>query len=203
MDLSKRLKVTKFINSGSIDEIFVDRCIKLNLIEEINNFQHLEYGIAKLATRDVLSFKSYVENIDFVHTQTSIAIDHTLQSKNFVEKNLNMIMNGKKYEIPMNTELCNISTNKSVAKNIYHFAKYGENQNIYYTGTKAVFSLENYFKFFQNILNDKPLNYESIELIDKQVLNYSDFNKIEADNDFIGEEVAKELTDLIETFQIQ
>ena len=67
-------------------KFFVDRCIKLNLIEEINNFQHLEYGIAKLATRDVLSFKSYVENIDFVHTQTSIAIDHTLQSKNFVEK---------------------------------------------------------------------------------------------------------------------
>ena len=97
LDLSKKLNVDKFINSGSFDEIYIKRCIDYGDLKKMKNYQHLEYGIAKLATRDILSFKSYVEKIDFVHTRTSIAVDNNLKNDNFIEKNLRNILKGKKY----------------------------------------------------------------------------------------------------------
>ena len=179
LELSKKLNVVKFINSGSSDEIYVERCLESKKFNKIENFQHLEYGIAKLATRDILSFKSYVEKIDFIHTQTSIAVSNTLKNNNFIEKNLNNILTGKKFEIPNNPELCNISTSKRIAKKIYNIALNGHNQKTYYTGTNAAYSLENYFKIIEKLINGEPVKSKTDEIISSQVLNNDDFKNTE------------------------
>ena len=179
LDLSKKLNVIKFINTGSVDEIYVERCMKSKNFKKMQDFQHLEYGIAKLASRDILSFKSYVENIDFIHTQTSIAIENNLTNENFVEKNLKNIITGKSYEIPKNPELCNISTTKNIAKKLHSIALVGENQKTYYTGTSEVFSLENYFKIIESLIKGKAVNSDPKEIVASQILNYDDFKNTE------------------------
>jgi nucleoside-diphosphate-sugar epimerase len=175
LDLSKKLNVIKFINSGSIDEIYLERCMQSKNFKKIENFQHLEYGIAKLATRDILSFKSYVENIDFIHTQTSIAISNNLINENFVERNLKNIFAGKDYELPKNKELCNISTVENIAEKLYSIALVGSNQQTYYTGTDESYNIENYFKIIKKIKNGKPVNLNSDNIIANQILTYEDF----------------------------
>ncbi len=174
LDLSKKIGVKKFINLGSIDEIFVKRCLENKQYDILNEFKHLDYGIAKLAVKDILSFKSYVEKIDFIHTQTSIVISPNLENNTFVERNLKKILKNKKFHIPQNKELCNISTTKQIAENLLTISEFGENQKTYYTGGQDVYSLKNYFDMIDNYCNVKSEN----EIKDSgfNILKLSDFN---------------------------
>ncbi len=174
LDLSKKIGVKKFINLGSIDEIYVKRCLENKQYDILNEFNHLDYGIAKLAVKDILSFKSYVEKIDFIHTQTSIVISPDLENDTFVEKNLKKILKNNNFDIPENKELCNISTTKQIAENLLTLSEFGENQKTYYTGGQDVYSLKNYFVMFDNYYNKKKENEIKDNSI--KILKLSDFD---------------------------
>ena len=85
MILVEKLKVKKFVNAGSF-EVYVKRILDSKKYSEADNFSHFDYGFSKLATKDILSFKAYVEKIDFIHTITSVTVDKQLRNNNFVEK---------------------------------------------------------------------------------------------------------------------
>ncbi len=203
LDLSKKLNVDKFINSGSFDEIYIKRCIDYGDLKKMKNYQHLEYGIAKLATRDILSFKSYVEKIDFVHTRTSIAIDNNLKNDNFIEKNLRNILKGKKYASPKNKELCNMSTCKNIAEKIYKIALIGKNQKNYFTGTNTSLTIENYFKLIEKLVNGEELNFDNQKILRSQIFNPSDFKNKESGIDDESSNFIEDLNNLFNSLDIK
>ena len=202
LDLSKTLGAIKFINAGSVDEIYINKCMQSKNFNKMKDFEHLEYGIAKLATRDILSFKSYVENIDFIHTQTSIGISTDLKSKNFVERNLKNIVNGQGYEQPKNKELCNISTFDNIAKKLYNIALLGDNQKNYYTGTDEVYTLKYFFNAFDNLIKGTPIGLSSNQIIDDQILTYEDFEISEHLEKNNSEVKNMNLSNLLKSIQI-
>jgi len=176
LDLCKKLNIKKFINAGSIDEIYVKRIIESENYIKASEYTHFDYGIAKIATQEILSFKAYVEKINFIHTLTSIAIDNKLRSNNFIENNIKKILNGLDYDIPNNSELCNISTCSSIANNLFQIAVNGENQKTYFTGNNAIYKLEDYFELISLILKNKKVEIKKYESESLGILNYEDFN---------------------------
>jgi len=202
-NLCKKLKVKKFINAGSFDEIHVKRILDSKKYSEANNFSHFDYGFSKLATKDILSFKAYVEKIDFIHTLTSVTVDSQLRNNNFVENNLKNIIAGKDYEIPNNGELCNITTLSDVANELYNIALNGSNQKTYYTGSDVIFSLETYFKLIHEIINNKKIISDKNKVDKSNFLNYEVFNKFESFREMDYSNVEVKLKKLVSSFKVR
>tara|TARA_B100001121_G_scaffold302416_1_gene315002 strand:+ start:111 stop:1073 length:963 start_codon:yes stop_codon:yes gene_type:complete len=202
-DLSKKLKVKKFINAGSFDEIYVKRILDSSKNSEDINFTHFDYGFSKLATKDILSFKAYVEKIDFIHTLTSIAVDSQLRNDNFVENNLKKILNGDDYEIPNNPELCNISTLSNVANELYNIALNGSNQKTYYTGNDVIFSLETYFKLIHEIINNKKIISDKNSIDESNMLNCEVLNKFESVREIDKSNVETKIKNLVGSLEVK
>ena len=200
-DLSKKLKVQKFINTGSFDEVHVKRIIDSKNYSEDIDFSHFDYGFSKLATKDVLSFKAYVEKIDFIHTITSVTVDSQLRNNNFVENNLKKILNGDDYETPNNFELCNISTLSNVANELYKIALYGLNQKTYYTGNDVIFNLETYFKLIHEIIINKAI-LDKTKVENSNLLNCKIINKFESFRKIDSLDVETKLKNLVSSLNL-
>lgn len=202
-DLSKKLKVKKFVNAGSFDEIYVKRILDSKKYSEAVNFTHFDYGFSKLATKDILSFKAYVEKIDFIHTVTSVIVDNQLRNNNFVENNLKKILTGDDYETPNNPELCNISTLSNVANELYNIALNGSNQKTYYTGNDVVFSLETYFKLIHEIINNKKIISDKNKVEKSNTLNCEVLNKFENLREIDNSNVETKLKNLLSSLSVK
>ena len=202
-DLSKKLKVKKFINPGYFDELYVKRILESKKYSEAVNFSHFDYGFSKLATKDILSFKAYVEKIDFIHTLTSVTVDNQLRNNNFVETNLKKILTGDDYETPNNPELCNISTLSNVANELYNIALNGSNQKTYYTGSDVIFSLETYFKLINEIINNKKIISDKNKVDKSNLLNCEVFNKFESFREIDNSNVETKLKNLVSSLNVK
>ena len=202
-DLSKKLKVKKFINTGSFDELYVKRILDSKKYSEAVNFSHFDYGFSKLATKDILSFRAYVEKIDFIHALTSVAVDNQLRNNNFVETNLKKILTGDDYETPNNPELCNISTLSNVANELYNIALNGSNQKTYYTGSDVIFSLETYFKLINEIINNKKIISDKNKVDKSNLLNCEVFNKFESFREIDNSNVETKLKNLVSSLNVK
>jgi len=202
-DLSKKLKVKKFINAGSFDELYVKRILDSKKYSEAVGFSHFDYGFSKLATKDILSFKAYVEKIDFIHTLTSVTVDKQLKNNNFVENNLKKILAGDDYEIPNNPELCNISTLSNVANELYTIALYGSNQKTYYTGNDLILSLETYFKLLHEIINNKKIILDKKKVDEANLLNCEVLNNFERFGEIDKSNVETKLKNLVGSLKVK
>ena len=202
-DLCKKLKVKKFVNAGSFDELHVKRILDSKKYSEADNFSHFDYGFSKLATKDILSFKAYVEKVDFIHTLTSVTVDSQLRNKNFVESNLKKILNGDDYEVPNNPELCNISTLSNVANKFYNIALNGSNQKTYYTGNDVILNLETYFKLIHEIINNKKIISDKNKVDESNLLNCEVLNKFESFGEIDKSNVETKLKNLIGSFKVK
>jgi len=202
-DLGKKLKVKKFINAGSFDELYVKRVLDSKKYSEAVGFSHFDYGFSKLATKDILSFKAYVEKIDFIHTLTSVTVDKQLRNNNFVENNLKKILAGDDYEIPNNPELCNISTLSNVANELYNIALKGSNQNTYYTGNDLILSLETYFKLIHEIINNKKIISDKNKVDEANLLNCEVLNKFERFGEIDKSNVETKLKNLVGSLKVK
>jgi nucleoside-diphosphate-sugar epimerase len=202
-DLSKKLKVKKFINAGSFDELYVKRILDSKKYSEAVGFSHFDYGFSKLATKDIISFKAYVEKIDFIHTLTSVTVDKQLKNNNFVENNLKKILAGDDYEIPNNPELCNISTLSNVANELYTIALYGSNQKTYYTGNDLILSLETYFKLLHEIINNKKIILDKKKVDEANLLNCEVLNNFERFGEIDKSNVETKLKNLVGSLKVK
>ena len=202
-DLSKKLKVKKFINAGSFDELYVKRILDSKKYSEAVGFSHFDYGFSKLATKDILSFKAYVEKINFIHTLTSVTVDKQLKNNNFVENNLKKILAGDDYEIPNNPELCNISTLSNVANELYTIALYGSNQKTYYTGNDLILSLETYFKLLHEIINNKKIILDKKKVDEANLLNCEVLNNFERFGEIDKSNVETKLKNLVGSLKVK
>jgi hypothetical protein len=197
------LKVKKFINAGSFDELYVKRILDSKKYSEAVGFSHFDYGFSKLATKDIISFKAYVEKIDFIHTLTSVTVDKQLKNNNFVENNLKKILAGDDYEIPNNPELCNISTLSNVANELYTIALYGSNQKTYYTGNDLILSLETYFKLLHEIINNKKIILDKKKVDEENLLNCEVLNNFERFGEIDKSNVETKLKNLVGSLKVK
>tara|TARA_B100000768_G_C11204374_1_gene343174 strand:- start:153 stop:1043 length:891 start_codon:yes stop_codon:yes gene_type:complete len=161
------------INIGSFDELIVERALEVGETSFSTNFNHLEYGIAKLACRDILKFRCYMHKINLVHAKLSIMVDPYLRKINFIEKNLKSILLGGEYDIPDSEELYNISSSDYIAKQLIQFIEKTKIPKDLILGSGLCLNLKDYFESIRMVLDGENVTgYHS----NGNYLHETDFN---------------------------
>ena len=149
---AKKIGCTKFVNIGTLEETFLENnLIKINI--ESNQFNQLNYALAKLASRDMCKMVAYLEKIDYVHTRLSIPIEPNLSSGTYFIKTLKKIISREKYESPKSKKLFDIIFIDDLVRAYYLVGLKGKNKADYYIGSNRPATLQYYFDWFSKMLN--------------------------------------------------
>ena len=174
---AKKLGCVKFINSGTMEEIYAQRHIEDKDIPYLPS--QLNYTIAKLASRDMCRMVAYLEKIDYVHTRLSVPLKPDLSEGNYIAKTLKAITQGRSYQEPTNKQLFDVVMIDDVAQAYLLIGEHGRNKADYFIGTANPTTLGDYFKDFQRIVGclsftDKDKQYPEA---DRKLFDISDLVK--------------------------
>lgn len=187
---ANKLGCSKFINIGSIEENIVELWLK-------NTDQHplpsqLNYGLAKLASRDMARITSYLEKIDYVHTRFSVPLDFTLNKGGYIASTLKKILTGRPFDKPLSPHLYDIISLGDAANALFLVGENGKNKSDYYIGLSKPTTLA--YLFDQIACNTS--NYPDNEKNPKYSSQYNFFstNQLVSDTGF---EPVNQITDLL------
>jgi len=136
---------TKFVNIGTAEESYVE--IYTNHKNKTNYFSpQLDYGLAKLAARDMCKIVAYLEKIDYIHTRISAPVDIQLKAMNYISSTIKNIIRGEPYVTPTNPNLFDFIGIGEAARAYRLVGEFGRNKADYFIGTGAPTTLEFFFK---------------------------------------------------------
>lgn len=167
--VAKKLGCSKFITSGSLEETFIEEFIS----SKSNKFESMQsnYGLAKIACRDMCNITAYIEKIDFIHTRLSAPLCPFLDQKSYIANTLKKILNNEEYDQPKNRKLFDIISTKDVSLAFELIGKNGRNKSNYFIGTGYPITLSNFFKNFEQkikenklIIKEDTITYETKKL---------------------------------------
>lgn len=166
--VAKKMGCTKFINSGSMEETLIE--IYSPTFAGLGFYpQQLNYGLAKLAARDMSKMVAYLEGIDYVHTRMSVPLTADLSRGTYVATTLKKIANGENYEKPKSSQPHDFVLLDDVCRAYKLIGEHGVNKADYFIGTGRPATLEQHFEWFKSIVfnqnaylinfADKPLDH--------------------------------------------
>ena len=178
VELASKCKVDKYVASGSMEEIYLERsCESREWLKGAISNSHSNYALAKVAARMQSAFLAYRLRLDFCYTYISIVIDKSLCSNKYIEQSFASIMSGMNINPPKNMELCNIASAEEIARQLYMVGEFGKNKIHYTLGTEQSDTIVNWFDKFAEELGNQPIS---------RVNNLADFHsKIMLPSDFM------------------
>ena len=175
--LAKGVGAKKYVASGSMEEVVIDRLINGNLWLNGNQATNPNwYGLAKMSARMQSAFEAYQQKIDFCYARISIIIDKSLQTHKYVERSLKDLVRDPEIPIPKNKEICNISSSEEIARQLVAIGKCGLNKRVYTLGTGEVATLYDHFIRFARIAHPDCNFTNSYYGAENSLLNKDDFN---------------------------
>lgn len=144
--LAKNLDARKYIISGSMEELALERFMNSNswMFNTKENKPNW-YALAKIASRNQSAFEAYVQKIDFCYARISVVIDKKLQTPKFIETSIKNILKNQNIPIVENNELCNIASAEEIARQLSAIGESGINKKNYVLGTGECGFLKEYF----------------------------------------------------------
>ncbi len=150
--VAKAMSCVKFINSGSMEETFIENHLNNDNIISPYISQQTNYGLAKIASRDMCKIVAYLEKIDYIHTRISVPICSSLSTGNYICSTIKKIMNKEDYIRPSSKSLYDIIMLDDVI-NAYHLIGIkGRNKANYFIGTGDPALLMEHFERITNIV---------------------------------------------------
>lgn len=150
----------KFINISSQEQVLFSDYIHTNKWKNTRYTSNaIFYSGAKFATMEILKLLCYLNKIDFINVRFSIPLDSNLSNESFVAKNLKNIIQKNEYEIPKNTQPCEIISLNELCESLYFVGLKGKNKADYYLGSGQTFTLQEYFDIFKEIIESNK-SYE-------------------------------------------
>jgi nucleoside-diphosphate-sugar epimerase len=173
--VAKALGCSKFINSGSMEETFLDTFLKSRVKQPFRSAQ-TNYGIAKLASRDMSKMVAYNERIDYIHTRISVPLDASLTKGTYINSIIKKIINKEEYETPQSMSLFDLVLLEDVAHAYYLIGQKGLNKADYYIGRGTPATLIQHFQRINQLIcgggdnqNDSVKNSQ-VQLFDTEPL---------------------------------
>lgn len=150
---AKQVGCVKFVNSGSMEETFLERAGAL----KDHSFQsdQFNYAVAKLASRDSCKMVAYLEKIDYVHTRFSVPIAANLEGESYVSSTLRAILNKQPWSPPRNPQLFNFIRIEDLADALCAVGSRGKNGRDYVVCGQETNTLSGFFNDFEAILDGK------------------------------------------------
>lgn len=152
--IAKIMKCCKFINSGSMEESFIEAYLSGGDRKAYHSNQTY-YGLAKLASRDMCTMISYLDAIDYIHTRMSVPLAADLSNGGYVSSTLRKIFENENYDPPVSNSLFDIVLLNDVARAYYLIGMKGRNKANYYIGTGKQRQLRQYFEDFSKLCNGR------------------------------------------------
>ena len=150
--LAKRIGATKYIASGSIEEIFFEKLVNSNnWLSSTSANKRNCYPLIKTAARMQSELEAYRQGLDFCYTRISVAIDKRLRTRKYVEQSLKAILSVPNVPNPENHQLCNIASTDEIARQMVAVGHRGKNKGIYTLGTAVCDTLLGYFEKFYSM----------------------------------------------------
>jgi len=174
---AKTIGCTKFINSGSMEETFIEEFTKMRSTQVYNSAQ-TNYGLAKLASRDMCRMVAYIEGIDYVHTRMSVPLASDLSKGTYISSTMKKILKGEAYELPRSASLYDFVLLDDVARAYHLIGQKGHNKADYFIGSGKPATLQQHFeRFNQLICGQHIVEFDSVEndharLFDVQTLRH-------------------------------
>ena len=153
--VAKMLGCIKFVNSGTIEETFVEKYLEHDWQNKNYHSTHGIYAISKLAARDMCRLIAYLQKIDYVHTRFSVFIDKDFSAKGFVPSVFKKIANMELYDTPQNIQLFDLLPLEEGAKAYCLIGEKGINKADYFIGSGDPRSLSHYFDQFKLVISGK------------------------------------------------
>lgn len=181
--VAKRMKCCKFINSGSMEESFIE--LHLNrLLEHSYQSSQTYYGLAKLAARDMSKIISYLEKIDYVHTRMSVPLDPALSQGGYISSVLKKISKNQIYDPPTSAQLYDIILLNDVSEAYYSIGLYGINKADYFIGTGRPLPLQVIFEEFHALCRDG--HSEEVHEKNSSISKLFDIKPLEQETGFVA-----------------
>lgn len=139
---SKKIGCRKFVNVGSMEETLIEEALRKN---ELHSSNQENYGLAKIASRDLCKITSYIEKIDYIHTRLSVPLSTELEG-GYVASTLKSIKAKENYEMPRNQGLFDIISLDEVAVAYFLIGKHGRNTSDYFIGSSRPVTLKRFFQ---------------------------------------------------------
>ena len=142
---------SKFINSGSMEESFIDSFTKSKNKKKYESAQ-TNYGLAKLASRDMCKVVAYTKQLDYIHTRISAPLDSSLSKGTYITSVIKKILNGEQYEAPQSNSLYDLVLLDDVARAYYLIGQKGLNKEDYFIGRGRPATLKQHFESFNQLI---------------------------------------------------
>ena len=152
-----------FVNAGSLEETFLERCLKNKTPFQSSQ---VNYALAKLASRDMSRMVAYLEKINYIHTRTSAPVSPSLEG-GYIASTLKLIKEGRPYERPVNSNLFDIISTNVVADALRLIGCFGKQNSDYFIGTSKPLTLDDFFRKCELFFADKNYQIQSGHFSDK------------------------------------
>ncbi|MDC1209838.1 NAD-dependent epimerase/dehydratase family protein [Pseudomonadota bacterium] len=179
--VAKSLGCSKFVSSGSLEETFIEEFLS----KRTQHYESMQtnYGLAKIASRDMCRMTAYLEKIDYVHTRLSAPLSPDLSQKSYIAKTLLTILEGKDYQPPKNKRFFDFISTKEIPLAFELIGKYGKNKSDYFIGTGHPVTLEHYFNYFKRQADG--LEHKLVETsVSYDLLKVFNISNLEVDTGF-------------------
>jgi len=180
--VAKAIGCSKFINSGSMEETFIEDFIKNKYKQEYKSAQ-TNYGLAKLASRDMCRMVGYIQAIDYIHTRMSVPLDADLSKGTYIASTMKKILNGEEYEKPKSTSLYDLVLLEDVARAYHLIGQKGLNKSDYYIGTGKPATLQQHFKRLIQTIGGRYDSHN--DLIDGDYARLFDVQRLRQETGFV------------------
>jgi nucleoside-diphosphate-sugar epimerase len=179
---AKKMGCTKFVNSGSMEETFIEEFLRGNRMQAYSSTQTY-YGLAKLAARDMCRMTSYLEGIDYVHTRMSVPLAPDLSKRTYISSTIRKILKGEPCEPPISESLYDLVLLDDVNQAYHLIGLNGRNKADYFIGTGRPATLRQHFDRLSSLSAGKK-NTE-IEQVTNQC-HLFDVRQLEQDTGFVA-----------------
>lgn len=160
--VAKAVGCGKFISAGSFEETFIEAFLKAKNSQKYESAQ-ANYGLAKLASRDMCKIVAYIEGIDYIHTRMSVPLDSSLSKGGYIVSTMRKILNGEGYEEPQSTSLFDLVLLEDVARAYHLIGQKGVNKADYYIGTGKPATLGQHFEYLIQLIDGQyEFNNDSV-----------------------------------------
>jgi nucleoside-diphosphate-sugar epimerase len=179
---AKKMGCTRFVNSGSMEETFIEEFLRGNRMQAYSSTQTY-YGLAKLAARDLCRITSYLEGIDYIHTRMSVPLASDLSKGTYISSTIGKILKGEPFEPPISESLYDLVILEDVNQAYHLIGLNGHNKADYFIGTGRPATLRQHFDRLSR-LNSGNQNTE----IDQPTNQYHlfDVRQLEQDTGFVA-----------------
>jgi nucleoside-diphosphate-sugar epimerase len=176
LKIASKIKCSKFIHVGTMEEAFTSRYLSLdyNINSEYN--RHVIYSVAKLVSRNVLKMMSYDLSIKLIIATNSHVMGPNDDKDSFLQVTLEKLVKGEDLVFSTGEQIFDVISVTDCARAYCSIAEFGKENSEYWIGSGNPRKLREYVEIMYRLYpSTKPMQFGMMPYNDIS-LQKSDFD---------------------------